>query len=325
MKMIYRNSFLTVLAFGLLLIIPGSAWAFVGDTSAGHIPADTVTPLYLRQLTVFAERQQEARNAVVEHRVARGETLGRIAVRYNTAVHRIMADNGLVNPHFIREGQILYVVKEEPAVKEAPSQIADVSGAVHKLTRGETIWDLAIRYRVSMNDILVANSISDPHRLQLGQQIVIPGATVAASTVTTTIAEPKRDVVVASRTASRTTGFIWPTQGNISSGYGPRWGRFHYGIDIATKTGTPIVAVAAGTVVESGWRTGYGYMIHLNHHDGWESLYAHASKLYVKSGQAVQKGEKIAAVGQTGNSTGPHLHLELIFEGKHQNPLKHLP
>lgn len=324
MKNKYKHSFLLVSVLGLFMIFPGSASAFAGDTSAGLVSADAVMPIYLRQLTVLAELQQEARNAVIEHRVAQGETLGQIAGMYQTSVHRIMADNGLVNPHFIREGQILYVVKGSLAVKEEPSQIADVSGAVHKLTRGETIWDLAIRYRVSMNDILTVNGISDPHRLQLGQEIVIPGATVTASTLTTT-AEPKRDVVIASRTASRTTGFIWPTQGNISSGYGPRWSRFHYGIDIAAKTGTPIIAVAAGTVVESGWRTGYGYMIRLNHHDGWESLYAHASKLFVKSGQTVQKGERIAAVGQTGNSTGPHLHFELIFEGNHQNPLKHLP
>jgi murein DD-endopeptidase MepM/ murein hydrolase activator NlpD len=322
MKIKYKHSFLPVLAFGLLLTIPGGAWAFVGEPSASLVSVDTVMPMYLRQLTVFAEKQQEARNAVVEHRVVRGETLGRIAGLYNTTVHRIMADNGLVNPHFIREGQILYVVKGEPTVQEAASQIADAAGAAHKLTHGETIWDLAIRYRVSMNDILTVNGISDPHRLQLGQQIIIPGTTV---TTVTTIAEPKREVMVASRTASRTTGFIWPTQGNISSGYGPRWGRFHYGIDIASKTDTPIIAVAAGTVVDSGWRTGYGYMVRLNHHDGWESLYAHASKLYVKSDQVVQKGERIAAVGQTGNSTGPHLHLELIFEGEHQNPLKHLP
>lgn len=324
MKNKYKQGFLPVLAFGLLLILPGGASAFVGDTSAGFVSAEPAMPMYLRQLNVLAEKQEEVRNAVVEHRVARGETLGRIAVKYNTTVYRIMADNGLVNPHFIREGQILYVVKEEPTVKDASLQIADVSGTAHKLARGETIWDLAIRYRVSMNDILVANHISDPYRLQLGQEIIIPGSTVTANTVKT-IAEPGRDVVVASRTTSRTTGFIWPTQGNISSGYGPRWGRFHYGIDIAAKTGTPIIATAAAIVVESGWRTGYGYMVRLQHHDGWESLYAHASRLYVKSGQAVQQGQRIASVGQTGNSTGPHLHFELIFEGNHQNPLKHLP
>lgn len=320
----YQNSFLLILVLSVLVIYPSGASAFVGNTSADNVAVDTVTPLYLRQLTGLAEKQQEVRNAVVEHQVARGETLGRIATIYNTAVHRIMADNGLANPHFIREGQILYIVKGEPAVQVAQPNNVDVTGAVHTLTRGETVWDLARRYRVSMNDILIANHISDPHRLQLGEKIVIPGATFTASAVTTTT-QPKTQVVIASRTASRTTGFIWPTQGNISSGYGPRWGRFHYGVDIATKTGTPIIATAAGTVVESGWRTGYGYMVRINHHDGWESVYAHASKLFVNSGQTVQKGQRIAAVGQTGNSTGPHLHFELIFDGKHQNPLKHLP
>ncbi len=309
MKSKYRYNLLLYSVTTLVLLL----------LSASPVLASEIQgPVYMRQLTVFAEKQHEARNAVIEHRVVRGETLGIIAAKHNTTVPRIMADNGLVNSNFVREGWVLYIVKGDITV----SQAAHNSGVVHKLVRGETVWDLALRYGVDMNNIIAANNINDPHRLRAGQEIIIPGAGFAA---VKTVATSKNDLMIASRTVARTSSFTWPVQGRVSSGYGPRWGKFHHGIDIAAKTGTTIAAVAAGTVIEAGWRTGYGYMVRINHHDGWESLYAHASNVYVKNGQVVQKGERIAAVGQTGNATGPHLHLEMILEGTHKNPIKYLP
>jgi hypothetical protein len=107
-------------------------------------------------------------------------------------------------------------------------------------------------------------------------------------------------------------GYGWPAQGVITSGYGWRWGRMHRGLDIAAPTGTPILAAAPGTVIAAGWSSGgYGNYVDIRHGDGSLTRYAHASRLYVRSGQRVRQGELIAAIGSTGRSTGPHLHFEI--------------
>ena len=95
----------------------------------------------------------------------------------------------------------------------------------------------------------------------------------------------------------------------------------HKGLDIACKSGTSIKSIASGTVIYSGYdRTGYGYLIKIDHGNGVQTWYAHCSKLYVKTGEQVNAGDIIAAVGSTGNSTGPHLHLEIRKDGKTVNP-----
>ncbi|MDO5556072.1 MAG: M23 family metallopeptidase [Clostridia bacterium] len=120
-------------------------------------------------------------------------------------------------------------------------------------------------------------------------------------------------------------GLIKPVYGTITSRYGERWGNTHTGLDIAAPTGTTIAAAAAGTVTFSGSNGGgLGYFIKISHGNGVETVYAHCSQLYVKEGQTVAQGEAIAAVGSTGNSTGPHLHLEIRLNGTAQNPQLYL-
>ena len=123
------------------------------------------------------------------------------------------------------------------------------------------------------------------------------------------------------------TGFIWPTRGVLTSGFGWRWGRPHRGIDIAGPVGTPVVAAAAGEVISSGWNSGgYGNLVKLRHPDGSTTLYAHNSRLLVRRGQTVQQGEPIAQMGSSGFSTGPHLHFEVHPSGQGAvNPMAFLP
>ena len=111
-------------------------------------------------------------------------------------------------------------------------------------------------------------------------------------------------------------GYIWPAQGVFTSGYGWRWGRMHRGIDIAAPVGTPIVAAAAGTVIGSGWHSGYGNLIKLEHLDGSITYYAHNHRNLVTHGQKVRQGEQIAEMGNTGQSTGSHLHFEIHLPDK---------
>ncbi len=122
-------------------------------------------------------------------------------------------------------------------------------------------------------------------------------------------------------------GWIWPTRGMFSSGFGWRWGRMHKGIDIANNVGTSIVAAKDGVVEFAGWHSGgYGYLVTLRHDDGSRSLYAHNSQLMVSVGQEVDQGQSIAQMGSTGRSTGPHLHFEIHPPGRGAvNPLQFLP
>lgn len=114
--------------------------------------------------------------------------------------------------------------------------------------------------------------------------------------------------------------FLMPTKGRISSRYGRRWGRMHQGIDIAAPHGTAIKAADSGTISFAGSKGTYGNMVEVNHENGYKTRYAHCSKIHVKVGQKVDKGQHISNVGNTGRSTGPHLHLEVLKNELHQDP-----
>ena len=120
---------------------------------------------------------------------------------------------------------------------------------------------------------------------------------------------------------------VKPVSGTISSRYGVSSrirSSNHTGLDIATAQGTPIKVVADGTVTNASYTGSYGNLVKINHGNGIETWYAHTSKMYVKVGQTVKAGDVIAAVGTTGNSTGPHLHFEIRINGKHVNPQNYL-
>lgn len=106
-----------------------------------------------------------------------------------------------------------------------------------------------------------------------------------------------------------------PTRGILTSEYGYRWGALHSGIDIANAIGTPIYAVADGVVIASGPVSGFGIWVKLRHPDGTVTLYAHLDSTTVNVGERVMAGDRVATMGNTGNSTGPHLHLEVHVDG----------
>ena len=112
--------------------------------------------------------------------------------------------------------------------------------------------------------------------------------------------------------ATKKYKYVMPAEGELSSGYGWRWGRMHDGIDIANYIGTKILAAADGEVIFAGWSGGYGYLIEIRHEDGAKTLYAHNSQILVSVGQNVKQSQIIALMGSTGHTTGPHLHFEII-------------
>lgn len=188
-----------------------------------------------------------------------------------------------------------------------------------------------------------ANTIAESLRQELGEEINVAVTTVytkqldvvssqelasVAENLELTIKEEKEEE--ARKEASTINGVylaVNPVVGNISSRYGARESirdHTHKGLDIAAKTGTPIKAAAEGTVEYSGTMGGYGKLVIINHGNGIKTYYGHCSKLNVKVGETVEAGDVIAAVGSTGNSTGPHLHFEIRKNGKTLNPQKYM-
>ena len=131
-------------------------------------------------------------------------------------------------------------------------------------------------------------------------------------------------VVPAPTGAASAAGFVWPVHGVFTSGFGWRWGRMHEGIDLAVGNGTPVVAAAAGTVIVAGWMGGYGNLVVVDHGNGIATAYGHNTSVTVGVGQSVAQGQLIAYSGNTGHSTGPHVHFEVRVNGSPVDPMGYL-
>jgi len=128
------------------------------------------------------------------------------------------------------------------------------------------------------------------------------------------------------RIAAEKVPFSMPVRSNFrfTSGFGPRWGRLHAGTDFAGPIGTPIYATADGVVTHAGWSSGYGRLIKIQHDFGIETRYAHLNSMDVRVGQRVARGDRIGALGNSGRSTGPHLHYEVRESGDPVNPMTYI-
>jgi murein DD-endopeptidase MepM/ murein hydrolase activator NlpD len=128
------------------------------------------------------------------------------------------------------------------------------------------------------------------------------------------------------RIAAEKAPFSIPVKSNFryTSGFGPRWGRLHAGTDFAGPIGTPIYSTADGVISHAGWSSGYGRLIKIRHDFGIETRYAHLNTMDVRVGQRVSRGERIGAMGNSGRSTGPHLHYEVRVNGNPVNPMTYI-
>ena len=203
-----------------------------------------------------------------------------------------------------------------------------LGGSIHRLKLG-------MKLRVPNQDgvfvtVKLANAMKSD-KLILGEEIFLPGGKLIADTEVRIASKGRGGVRRASvKITGGSRSFRWPTMGRISSSFGWRkspFGKrrvFHSGLDIAAPRGTAIKAPANGTVVHSGWMGGYGRTIVLSHSKGLTTLYGHCSKLLVRKGAKISRGQTIALVGSTGRSTGNHLHFEVRVGGKPRNPLQYL-
>jgi murein DD-endopeptidase MepM/ murein hydrolase activator NlpD len=207
-------------------------------------------------------------------------------------------------------------------------QIATVSVIAAKAAEARTVRDglAASRDTLSSAKSLKASALAESRhsREEYLHEVDALAAESAALAAAIQEAQAQNAASSAGNGAVSAAGFIWPVNGVVVSGFGMRWGRMHEGIDITASTGTPIWAAAAGTVIWSGWRGGYGNCVVVDHGNGLATLYAHASALVVGVGQRVSQGQTVALVGSTGNSSGPHLHFEVRVNGVAVDPLLYL-
>jgi murein DD-endopeptidase MepM/ murein hydrolase activator NlpD len=215
------------------------------------------------------------------------------------------------------------------------------SGFYHEVQRGETLYRIGQHYGVPARELAKANGIRDVTTIQVGQKIWIPKSRgevkaehpsfVRKGDKPAPRGDPKQAAAArnsAQREASREAqlSFNWPVRGaKLTSRFGRRRGRPHEGVDLAARKGTRISAAESGRVIHSGRLGDYGKVVILKHAGHYRSVYAHANKLYVRKGQFVEKGQRIAEVGSTGNASGPHLHFEIRKSESPRDPMLYLP
>jgi murein DD-endopeptidase MepM/ murein hydrolase activator NlpD len=240
--------------------------------------------------------------------------------------------------------------KAKKAKKAAAARLNPVKGILHKVKRGETLWDISSANNAEMRKVMKANHISSPNKLKTGQVIILPGTgrqkavqkaagtsahvksvKAKASHVGRTSSSTKTSAAMMSLASRGTTGsLVWPLKGIITSYFGMRKDpitqkrALHDAIDIAAPIGTDIKAADDGVVIFSSWKKSYGNYVKISHGNGVVTGYAHNSKILVSVGQHVSKGQIIAKLGTTGRSTGPHLDFGVIRNGIAVNPLMYL-
>lgn len=215
-----------------------------------------------------------------------------------------------------------YAILDNEEEKVYVSQFDEAEEVVNGLKEKDSsnIENISIveKYETQVQDFVSSEEAISKLYVEKPKQV-----TVASVSKTSSTGSVNTKLTTSSAKTSLGISLIKPVSGTITSRFGASSSMrksSHTGLDIATSTGTPIVAAAAGTVTFSGYKGSYGNMIVISHGNGVQTYYGHCSKLYVSSGTTVSQGQTIAAVGSTGNSTGPHLHLEVRINGVAYNP-----
>ncbi|MGB1195404.1 MAG: peptidoglycan DD-metalloendopeptidase family protein [Synechococcus sp.] len=214
-------------------------------------------------------------------------------------------------------------IRDTPPLKTPPTPVDVV-----EIKPEQSLMSLVRDHGITLTQLESFNPGVELSKLVVGSKVRVAKASVLAVRPLRSggASWPELPALPGSQQFDASQTYIWPTKGVFTSGYGWRWGRMHKGIDIANNVGTPIVAAKDGVIAYSGWSSGYGYLVEISHGDGSSTRYAHSSRLFVKKGQLVPQGARIALMGSTGRSTGPHLHFEIRKAGgAAMDPMTMLP
>ncbi len=299
-----------VAALALIALVPFAEQRIgMYRTSIVRLHGDTALESSMRRLVVPEARAEQLSVETIanipesirvvsfsEYRVRNGDTVSGIQNRFGLrSLSSILSVNDIANARRIRPGQVL--------------RIPSVDGINHTVVRGDTLQALANRYGIAVTALLDSNDLVDAS-LVPGQVLFVPGASMTTMALRRAMGEL----------------FVRPVRGRISSPFGyrndPFTGvrTFHTGIDIAAPTGTSIKVTLDGRVATTGYSPVYGNYVIVTHDGGYQSLYAHMSRIRVNRGQWVVQGSVLGTVGNTGYSTGPHLHFSVYRNGKMVNP-----
>jgi murein DD-endopeptidase MepM/ murein hydrolase activator NlpD len=241
--------------------------------------------------TDYSSPESSQRLVINELRLGKGENLQKIAKKYGVSVDTIRGTNNLTADSVLKEGMVL--------------KIPNKDGILYKMQKGGELVSIAKRYKVSLKKIIDENNLKNPDFVAANKVLFIPDA----------------------KPLNIFSGFLWPAGDKfITCGYGwrrnpyePTQTEFHPGIDIRSNYQF-VKASKYGKVTYTGWLGGYGKAVVIAHPDGFKTLYAHLSRLIVRTGQYVKQGQGIAISGNTGRSTGAHLHFEILKGGRSINP-----
>ena len=251
--------------------------------------------------------------------VEAGDCLSVIAEKFDLRLAELLAMNdGLREDSFIGVGDELVVTVPEP----------ELSVLVSKIRNFDEKFELPVEYIYNDNEYTnyenVINEGKSGYRNVTAEITYKNGVEIEREILEENIITEAVAKVVEVGTLTPPT-YVKPIYGGyLSSNYGARWGTIHKGIDWACPIGTSVFASCGGTVVSAGWRNGYGYCVEIAHPDGKHTRYAHLNEVLVYTGQKVAQYEQIARSGNTGNSTGPHVHFEILVWGVQQNPNNYL-
>ncbi len=294
----------------------GAHSSYLSDTivdARRHIDLNYLTESYVTpevgDAVAQVTREVPSRDEVQTYTIEPGDTLGGVAERYGLSLSTILWSNGLSYNSTIQPGDDL--------------KILPVDGVLYTVSSGDTLSRIASRYDVDVQDIMSTNGMDSANRLSIGDELLLPGGEPPSPVSTARSSASLTSLFTApppSASAS-TSGWVWPTDWHVITQY---YGWRHTGLDIDGDYSTYSYAARGGVVVFSGWRSGYGLTVEVDHGDGYMTRYAHHSKNYVSVGESVSTGEALAQTGTTGRSTGTHLHFEIIRNGKFQNPLDYI-
>ncbi len=260
----------------------------------------------------------EGRTEPIQYAVSEGDTLSSIGQKFKVTVDTLISANNISNSDYLKPGQQLVILP--------------VSGIEYHVKAGDTLETVAAAFKVPTQAVVDINYIDEPYVLIVGQKLILPGASLPSVSRPSSV--PSSSVAsvpvypVQSSTAydfqpelgGQVVGdanFAWPTNKRYITQY---FSYYHPAIDIAIES--PIYAIDSGVIIGAGWRPGgFGNAVEIDHGNGFKSLYAHFSDIYVSVGDRVTKGQSIGMMGTTGRSTGVHLHLMISQNGQYIDPL----
>lgn len=289
-----------------MLIAPVIASEFPGRSlDPWTIPTTASVLSATASESLITDVSAKGRDRVIIHTVAEGETVAGVAEKYGVSTETVLWQNDLTEKTSIKVGQTL--------------DILPVTGISHKVQKGDTISSIAKRYDAESQAIVDFDYnvfVNDEtFELAVGQTIIVPDGVKPAETPVAPRIRPK---VPDAGTVVASGNFVWPAGGSLTQ----TWRGYHPGIDIANRGAPDVVAADGGKVVYAGCLSwGYGCHVIIDHGNGYRTLYAHFSRVYVSEGQGVNRGTGIGKMGCTGRCSGTHVHFEVIKNGVKLNPL----